>query len=96
MTGCTRCGICCTEMMIRVPFPTHATAEEHLRARADAERFYRIHGFDVLPSMAGEIALRIPAVCKHLAINGSDTTCNIYETRPEVCRKFECSKCRSE
>ncbi len=94
MTGCTRCGKCCTEMMIRVPFPARPTAGEHLRARADAERFYQMHGIEVLPSMAGEIVLRIPAVCKNLVINGSDTTCNIYENRPEICRTFECQKCR--
>lgn len=96
MTGCTRCGRCCTEMMLRVPFPAHATAEEHLKARSDAERFYQMHGFDVLPSMAGEIVLRIPAICEHLVFNGQDTTCNIHETRPEVCRKFLCPKCRGD
>ena len=86
--------------MLRVPFPAHATAEEHLKARADAEQFYRLHGFDVLPSMAGEIVLRIPATCQHLITGDPDedpgATCEIYETRPEVCRKFLCPKCRGD
>jgi Fe-S-cluster containining protein len=101
-------------MMVRVPIPARANAEEHLKARADAERFYRLHGFEVLPSMAGEIVLRIPATCQHL-VTGDDSdidyeammdcggytrtyssTCAIYETRPEICRTFVCSKCRGD
>jgi len=97
MIGCTRCGKCCTEMLMRLPFPAHLTAEEHMRARSDAERFYQLHGFEVLPSMAGEIVLRVPATCQRLitdSFGDGKAACEIYENRPEVCRSFECQKCR--
>lgn len=105
MTGCERCGKCCTEMMMRVPFQQRPTVEEHLKDRADIERFYELHGFEVLPSMAGEIILRIPAACRHLVTEGMEkydpehfpgqpAACGIYADRPEICRTFECPRCK--
>jgi Fe-S-cluster containining protein len=83
-----RCGLCCQHFLIE------ATA-------ADARREPRIAelGAPIPREDAGEPAGYVlnrgafaGGACLFLGFEGERAVCGIYETRPEVCRLFDCER----
>jgi len=74
--SCARCGKCCSYMTI-VPMWSHKGNEDWLG----------YHGCEIVEHEGVEY-IKIPIPCKHL----KDGLCEIYETRPKMCKDFPAGK----
>ncbi len=75
---CISCQKCCKELIVY----THPILYE-----CSAERlvdFYEARGFSVMRLEEDAIILSFEHICPHLTPEG----CDIYETRPDVCREY--------
>lgn len=81
MKKCLRCGSCCTYLTIGVINPDSRYEEP------DVIKFLEYHGVTVIdnPIVPGTKTLHVPVKCLKLLPDGK---CEIYETRPNVCRNF--------
>ena len=79
MTDCQRCGDCCRFVVV----VTGKITNDDLLA------YFKAHGIQVRAK-----SVLIPSVCQHLQWwndRGSQSTeCDIYDTRPELCRRGRC------
>jgi Fe-S-cluster containining protein len=79
MTECKRCGDCCRFVTVLVD-----------RISPEQRDYFTAHGFTI--GKKGH-AVSIPTMCAHLKETGEftgKTRCDIYETRPEICRRGRC------
>ena len=73
---CSKCGACCRHLSFQIEDTDGRWAE-----------YYKAHGCTVIKNKKIEnmIMILVPNVCPHL----KDNLCDIYETRPQVCRDFK-------
>jgi Fe-S-cluster containining protein len=75
-----RCGLCCSQI-VRI-------------SKKDIEKIkqsgYKESYFVETASDSQTILKRINGYCIFLVINEGIASCKIYESRPKVCREFEC------
>jgi Fe-S-cluster containining protein len=43
-----------------------------------------------VPFRVEKVFVLVEGACKHLKMEGGNAVCDIYETRPDVCRRFQC------
>jgi Fe-S-cluster containining protein len=72
---CVKCQKCCKKISI---YTVYSASDR------TAIEFYRTRGFSINPTTKGFINLSMDIPCPHLTESG----CDIYETRPEVCRIY--------
>jgi Fe-S-cluster containining protein len=73
---CKKCGNCCQTISIPIRTPSDRQLE-----------FWAARGYEVKNTKQGWF-LYIPGPCIHLI---EDNLCDIYENRPEMCRKHWCN-----
>ena len=92
MTGCQRCGDCCR--YFRMDYGPVALQKLNIGPACDAPvikaMVVPVHQ-ERFPS--GRFGTGWRYRCKHLVENGS-ISCAIYETRPEMCRRYLCTRAR--
>ena len=71
-------GRCCKYFAL--PIDTPVTPEDH-----DFVRWYLMHEHVVVWRQEGDWYIEVKTPCKNLL---ADNRCAVYETRPEVCRKY--------
>ena len=81
---CQRCGFCCTYAQIRM----FNDAENR-----DKIKWFQMHGCRTIEKEE-VIRIFIPITCSALVYNGETKkySCAIYDTRPQICRNYECKK----
>lgn len=81
---CEHCAAACCRYLA-LPLDKPKTARDY-----DDIRWYLMHeGIDVFVE-DGDWYIQIKTRCKNL---GDDNRCNIYDTRPEICREYEPKDC---
>mgnify|MGYP001167447106 CR=1 FL=1 len=75
---CIQCRKCCQELGV---FTLNAFYED---PPEDVIHFYKTRGCSITPHESGLLYLSIKIPCPHL----TDEGCAIYETRPQICRKY--------
>lgn len=78
---CRRCGNCCCTFYLKID-PKHVSENANL--------LINIHGMP--KDDLGRYVIRIIHSCQHLIETNDGKACDIYETRPETCRKYKCLK----
>lgn len=75
---CIRCGACC-----KISIPLSLDDRTH--------EFYQVVGLDVTINEHPEIgpALEV-GYCQHMEIKDGFYKCQIYDSRPQLCRDFNC------
>jgi Fe-S-cluster containining protein len=77
--ACTRCGGCCQEAVVV------------MKRDVDLARFFTLHGAAVVATERGmDVSFATPCKC----YDAEAGACNIYNQRPDICRRFLCSKAR--
>ena len=81
--SCRQCGRCCRNYTIA------------MKRNEDFARFLTYHGLYMRDRTDGEMEVYGESKCRHLKSDPkqpSKYVCAIYETRPELCRKWECER----
>lgn len=76
---CSRCGRCCTEFCMFV-----------VDEDGDAEKFWKLRGFDTRHLPNGQSEVRFRRGCAWLVWDGTRPRCTNYDNRPTVCRTYTC------
>ena len=74
---CQKCGHCCKTITLPAPQATHLLQKQN-------REFLHARGFTL-----GEKTMSVISRCPHLT---EDNLCDMYATRPEVCRLYTCEK----
>jgi len=77
---CLACGRCCHYMTF-VLHPAPKDFKEYVE-------FYEARGC-MITMLATGIAVTVKSLCPHLKWINLDHVCDIYEKRPELCRKYD-------
>ena len=83
MTDCNRCGKCCRNYAIA------------MNRNEDFARFLSYHGLVLRKRMDGAMEVYGESKCRHLKSDPkmpSRTMCAIYDTRPDICRGWNCEQ----
>ena len=75
---CIDCRKCCQEVGV---FTLKAFYED---TPEEVIHFYETRGFTITPHESGLMYMSLKIPCPHLTEQG----CAIYETRPQICRKY--------
>lgn len=83
--NCARCtALCCNYVSTEIDPPT--TRKDH-----ESIRWYLMHpGVRIFVEDTGRWFLQFLSRCRHL---GEDNLCQIYETRPQICRDLQPTDC---
>lgn len=77
---CIECRKCCVDVAFHTPYTND---------REDVIDFYTVRGFEVTKERDGYLMITVNNYpCPKLTPEG----CGVYETRPEVCKKFDGKK----
>ena len=71
MSDCKRCGECCRVIVFGMAY-----------GGADWNEYYYARGCRLVQG----VGLVVPSICPHLQQHGDGFACDIYDTRPELCR----------
>lgn len=77
---------CCRYFALPIETPTEMKDFQFIR-------WYLLHGQASVFTEDGEWYLLMHTQCKHL---GEDNLCQIYETRPQICRDYTIDNCEYE
>ena len=81
---CEHCtAACCRYLAIPLDKPTRGRDYDDIR-------WYLMHAGVSVFVEDGEWFVQFQTTCKNL---GADNRCNVYETRPEICREYEPGEC---
>ena len=85
---CCKCANCCKSIIIRVARPS---IPKEIKADKD---FLMARGLKILKENDKCFFVSIPLQCSQLNVDegkngGSVYFCNIYNNRPDICRKFD-------
>lgn len=72
---CSKCGKCCTSLFFTFP---------NLKLRQSDIEYYKYHNIDIEKFGRTGYRLKVNNRCEHLT---KDNLCDIFETRPDVCRE---------
>ncbi|HMK42956.1 MAG TPA: YkgJ family cysteine cluster protein [Dissulfurispiraceae bacterium] len=75
---CIKCKKCCQEIGLFTYTGFYEDTEE------EVVHFYQTRGFNVVRDKTGLLYLTMKLSCPHLTKEG----CDMYEHRPEICRKY--------
>lgn len=85
---CKRCGQCCIEAPITIGILTDTNKTEIM----DRINWLNYHHCKTVIHPDNSIKVWIPLTCTHLDYSGEEYSCKIYESRPELCKNFKCSR----
>jgi Fe-S-cluster containining protein len=71
MTDCKRCGECCRYVVFGAAY-----------GGADWNEYYFRRGCKIIEG----VGLMVPSICPHLKKHGDRFECDIYDSRPVLCR----------
>ncbi len=82
---CNRClALCCQYITIEIDKP-------NTKRRKDDVRWYLLHEGITLLISDGRWLIKVPTVCT--ALNNEDSSCSIYDDRPQTCREYTTENC---
>ncbi|MHC5111398.1 MAG: YkgJ family cysteine cluster protein, partial [Planctomycetota bacterium] len=81
---CEHCAAACCRY-VAIPLDKPESRRDY-----DDIRWYLMHENLLVFVEDGDWFIQFQAVCKNL---GADNRCNVYETRPEICREYKAKDC---
>jgi len=89
--ACNRCGRCCMNPVVALHnLPVNGDKKE-------IGRWLQGHGVQIMKMDNGKeevLAIQFNSICGHLAFEGNQTACRIYENRPVICREHICERAK--
>ena len=97
---CKRCGQCCIEVPISVGILKDTANKVKMldgdnsqsAEMKDRTDWFSYHHCNSRTYPDGSVMVIIPLTCMHLDCTTGETSCKIYDTRPELCKRHRCTK----
>jgi hypothetical protein len=75
---CLQCHACCKQLPMSIKYDPESPAFQAI------SEFFTTHGCEAM-MVHGVYVISVPHICQHLTESG----CDIYESRPTVCRDYD-------